>query len=161
MAKTTPDRIILKGDVLHKELPLEALDVYGVGAITPGMLVQRTLTNTVEPHSSAAGEARPIMFAVETESFASNGIDMGGIDDDYDEDGQSVLVAVCPPGTEVYALLAAGAGNDTTGAGVLLASNGDGTLRVSSTNPVARSLEDVDNDPGSGGAAVRIKVEVL
>ena len=160
MAKSTPDTILLKGDPIIKEYPLEALDVYGVGAITPGMLVEQTLTNTIQPHSSAAGAASPI-FAVEALNFDANSDTMGGIDDDYDTDGQTVKTAFCKPGDEVYALLEAGTGNDTLGAGTLLESAGDGTLQVGSTSPVARSLEDVDNDPGSGGLAKRIKVEVL
>lgn len=151
---TNPHVIVLRGDPQYKELPLEALDIYG-GSIRPGMLVRRTLTNTVEPHGTATGAAAP-MFAVENPLLEGH-----GIDDLYDVDGEAVRIAFCQPGDEVYALLAAGSGNDTGGAGVLLASNGDGTLRVSSTNPVARSLEDIDNDPGSGGAAKRIRVEVL
>lgn len=154
MTKTTFDNIVIKGDPMYKELPLESLDVYGDGAITPGMLVERTATGTLQPHSTATGLAAPPMFAVEERLFEGRGVDV-----DYDQDGEVVRYAVCPPGTEVYALLAAG--NDTNGANALLASNGDGTLRVSNTNPVARALQDVDNDPGTGGAAVRIKVEVL
>lgn len=152
MAKTTNDRVLLLGTAIHKELPLEALDIYGVGAIKPGMLCERTATNTVKPHATATGAASAF-FAVEM------GIDGRGIDDEYDTDGEAVLLAFCQPGNEVYALLAAG--EDTAGAGALLASNGDGSLKVSSTNPVARSLEDVDNNPGTGGAAVRVRVEVL
>ena len=158
MAKSAPDKVVLKGDPIYKELPLEALDVYGVGAITPGFLCERTATNTVQPHSTADGQASPL-FAVEGLNFTANAVDAGTIDDDYDTDDQAVLLAYSKPGDEIYALLAAG--EDTTGAGVLLASNCDGALKVSSTNPVARSLEDVDNDPGTGGAAVRVKVEVL
>lgn len=158
--KTNPDTIILKGDPILKEYPLEALDIYGVGGITPGMLVEQTLTGTVQPHSSAAGHASPL-FAVEALNFDSASDTMGGIDDDYDTDGQTVKTAFCRPGDEVYALLEAGTGNDTGGAGVLLNSNGAGLLQVGSTNAVARSLEDVDNDPGSDGLPVRIKVEVL
>lgn len=158
--KTNPDTIILKGDPILKEYPLEAPDIYGVGAITPGMLVQQTLTGTIEPHSSAAGACSPL-FAVEALNFSPDSKTMGGIDDDYDTDDQTVKTAFCRPGDEVYALLEAGTGNDTGGAGVLLNSNGAGLLQVGTTNAVARSLEDVDNDPGSGGLAKRIRVEVL
>lgn len=154
MTTPTPKKVILKGDPIYKELPLEALDIYGDGGITPGMLIERTGTGTVQPHSTATGLAAPIMFAVEDALFEGRDIDSV-----YDQDGEVVRYAVCRPGDEVYALLAAG--NDTVDKDALLASNGDGTLRVSSTNPVARTLEDVDNDPGTGGAAVRIKVEVI
>lgn len=145
MAKT----IILVGDPIYKELPLDGAD------IMPGMLCERTLTNTVKPHATATGVAAP-MFAKENAIYRGDDIDTL-----YTEANDAVLLAYCRPGDEVYAFLAAGAGNDTTGAGTLLASNGDGYLRVSTTNPVARALEDVDNDPGVGGAAMRIKVEVL
>lgn len=155
MAKTTPDRIILVGSPLYKELPLEDLDVYGVGAITPGFLCERTSTDTVQPHSTAAGAASAI-FAVESESFQSGTNEMGGIDDDYDQDGQSVLLAYCPPGTEVYALLSVG---ENVARGALLESNGDGALQAGTTNAIVRALEAKDNSGGS--AAVRIKAEVL
>lgn len=153
MTTVLPKKIILKGDPMYKELPLEALDIYGDGGITPGMLVERTGTGTVQPHSTATGLAQP-MFAVEDALFEGRDIDTA-----YAADGEVVRYAYCRPGDEVYALLAAG--NDTVDKDALLASNGDGTLRVSATNPVARTLEDVDNDPGTGGAAVRVKVEVL
>jgi len=160
MAKTNPDTILLKGDPIIKEYPLEALGIDGVGAITPGMLVEQTATGTIQPHSSAAGRASAL-FAFEGLNFDPDSVAMGGIDDDYDTDGQTVRTGFCKPGDEIYALLEAGTGNDTTGAGTLLESAGDGTLQVGSTNPVARSLEDVDNDPGSGGLPVRVKVEAL
>lgn len=148
-----PKKIILKGDPIYKEAPLEAINASGDGAITPGMLIERTGTGTVKPHSTATGLAQA-MFAVEDALFEGRDIDT-----DYDVDGEVVRYAICRPGDEVYAFLAAG--NDTVDKDALLASNGDGTLRVSDTNPVARTLEDVDNDPGTDGAAVRIKVEVL
>lgn len=163
MAKTNPSVVLLKGDPIYKELPLEPLDIYGVGSIVPGMLCVRTATNTVKPHATSAGAASAI-FAVEALAFASGANaskTQGGIDDPYDEDGQSVKLAYCKPGDEIYALLAAGAGNDTTGAGVLLESNGHGYLKVGSTSPVARSLEDVDNDPGTNSLPKRVRVEVL
>lgn len=158
--KTNPDTILLKGNPALKEYPLEALDIYGAGSITPGMLVAQTLTGTIEPHASAAGAASPL-FAVEALNFSPDSKTMGGIDDDYDTDDQTVKVAFCQPGDEVYALLEAGTGNDTQGAGVLLNSNGAGLLQVGSTNAVARSLEDVDNDPGTNSLPKRIRVEVL
>lgn len=154
MTTVLPHKIILKGDPIYKELPLNEGLPCGI-VITPGMLCERSATNTVAPHASKAGQASPL-FAIENAIFEGRDIDT-----DYDETGESVLLAYCRPGDEVYAWLAADTGNDTTGAGVLLSSYGDGYLQVGSTNPVARSLEDVDNDPGVGGAAKRIRVEVL
>ena len=150
---TTPKNVFLSGDPIYYEMPLEAIDVYGDGAIMPGMLIERTDNLTVQPHSTATGAALP-MFAVEEVLFEGRDINT-----EYGVDGEVVRYGVARPGDRVYALLAAG--QDTNGAIALLVSNGDGTLRVSATNPVGRALEDVDNDPGTGGAAVRIRVEVL
>lgn len=154
MTTPTPKKVILKGDPIYKEMALEPLNASAEGFITPGMLCERTSTGTIKPHATATGVAYPPMFAVEDALYEGRDIDT-----DYDEDGEVVRYAVCRPGDEVYALLAAG--QDTNGANALLASNGDGTLRVSSTNPVARALEDVDNNPGTDGLAVRVKVEVI
>ena len=154
MATVKPHKIVLKGDPIYKELPLEALDVYGVGAIIPGMLCERTSTNTVQAHASAAGQASAI-FAVENAIFEGRDIDTA-----YDSDGEAVLLAYCRPGDEVYAWLAAGTGQVSV-IGGLLGSNGDGFLDVGTVNPIVRALEAIDNDPGTDGAAVRVRVEVL
>lgn len=154
MTTPTPKKVVLKGDGIYKEAALEALDIYGDGGITPGMLIERTATGTVQPHSTSTGLAAPKMWAVEDALFEGRDINT-----DYDQDGEVVRYFIAYPGAEIYALLAAG--NDTTDKDALLESNGDGTLKVGTTNPVARTLEDVDNDPGTGGAAVRVKVEVL
>jgi len=154
MTTIYPKKIILKGDPIYKELPLNEGGACGKN-IMPGMLCERSLTNTVAPHATKAGQASPL-FAIENAIFEGRDIDT-----EYDETSEAVLLAYCRPGDEVYGWLAADTGNDTTGAGVLLSSYGDGYLQVGSTNPVARSLEDVDNDPGTDGAAVRIRVEVL
>jgi len=150
--KGRPSTILLKGDPTFKELMLNG-DVYSAIPITPGMLCERTATNTVQPHSSAAGVASPI-FAVE------NAIIGRGKEIPYTVDGEAVLLAFCRPGDSVLALLEAGAGNVTV-IGTLLNSNGAGLLQVGDTNAVARALEVVDNDPGVGSAAMWIRVEVL
>lgn len=161
MAKTNPSTILLKGDPIAKEAQLEALDVYGNGSIIPGMLIERTATGTVKPHATSTGLAAPIMFAIEGLNIDPDSKTLGGIDDAYDTDGQAVKYIVPKPGDEIYALLRAGTGGDTIDKNHLLESNGDGTLKVGTTNPVARALEDVDNDPGTNGAAVHVRVEVL
>lgn len=154
MAKTNPSVILLKGDPIYKEYALKAsVD------ITPGMLVELDSTGVVKPHATAAALASPI-FAVEGLNKDPDSMTMGGIDDKYDTDGQAVKCAFCKPGDEIYALLEAGAGN-TTAIGTILESNGAGLLQVGATSPVARALEVVDNDPGVGGAAMRVRVEVL
>jgi len=151
--KTAPSTIILSGDPQYMELPLEPLDAYGVGGITPGFLVERNASNKYQPHSSAAGIASPI-FAVENMLLGK------GIDDAYIVDNEAVLAQFCKPGDHVYALLEAGGGN-VTAVGTLLNSNGAGLLQVGATLPVARALEVVDNDPGTDGAAMRVRVEVI
>ena len=160
MAKTNPSTVLLRGDPIVKEYPLEALDVYGVGGITPGMLLALTATATVKPHAVATGAARPAMFADVGLNLDPNSKTMCDIDAPYDVDGQSVRCLVCKPGDEIYALLEAGAGNDAA-IGDLLESNGAGLLQKGSTSPIARALEHIDNDPGLYGDPMRIRVEVL
>lgn len=152
--KTKPSTILLRGnDAQFKELPLEPLNIYGVGGITPGMLCVRTSSNTVKPHASATAATTPI-FAVENLLLGK------GIDDDYDLDGEAVLLVYAERGDEVYALLEAGSGNDAV-IGDLLESNGAGLLQKGSTGPIARALEHIDNDPGTNSLPMRIRVEVM
>lgn len=154
MAKSNPSTIILRGDPIYEERPLEALDACGNGFITPGMLVEY-YGNNVRPHSTDGGQASPI-FAVEGQNVDANSITLGDIDTDYDVDNQAVKVAVCPPGTRVYALLAP---LTNASQNALLDSNGDGYLGVGTTNPVCRAMEAVNN--AAGVTPARIKVEVI
>jgi hypothetical protein len=150
-----PKKIILKGDPLYKERPLKALDVYGVGGITPGMLIE-SVAGEYTPHATAAGNASPI-FAVEA-PFREG----GDIDTIYNQDGETILAAYCRPGDEVYALLEDGA---NVAQEALLESNGAGSLQAYTVSgatplrPVCRALEAVNNS--AGGAPARIKVEVI
>jgi len=147
MAASTPNTVLLKGD------PLAVEGVAAVSqAIKPGMLLERHTDGTFRKHSVGGGNAVP-MFAREFE------IAGGGIDAVYD-DGDRVLGYIGRKGDEFYAFLAAG--QDVT-LGEYLESNGAGALRAIDTTGAAivRALEAKDNDPGSGGAAVRIKVEVV
>lgn len=156
----TPNKIVLKGDPIYKERQLKALDVYGDGAITPGMLVEPTANHECAPHATAGGNASPI-FGVEAPYRPGEGSTLA-IDTNYDEDGENVLLAYCRPGDEIYALIEVGANiseND------LLQSNGAGYLEAYSSStppplrPVCRALESVNNSAGSTPA--RIKVEVV
>lgn len=146
---TTPKKIILKGDPIYKERPLKDLDAYGVGGITPGMLIAYNGAD-VEPHPTATGFASPI-FACEAPFREGSDIDT-----DYDQNGEQVFFAYCRPGDEVYAFLEVGA---NVAANALLESNGAGYFQAGSTLPVVRALEAVNNSAGS--VAARIKVEVL
>lgn len=148
----TPKTILLKGDGIYKE---------GVAAagITPGHLVERASAGTIQVHSTAAGNAVP-MFAKENDVIGNE------ITEAYVATDQ-VQMVIPQRGSEIYALVAAGAAAIVIGN--YLESAGDGTLRLTATNAatantlragiVARALEAVDNS--GGGSAVRIKVEIL
>lgn len=123
-----------------------------LGAITPGMLVERA-SGGVQAHSTAQGGGN-LHFANE---FALTGRD---IDDDYATDDQ-VIFTTYKPGSGVYALVPASA--DAISEGDYLVSNGDGTVRVQTASStavvVAQALEAVDNS--GGGSPARIRVEVM
>jgi hypothetical protein len=158
MAKTTPDRVVLRANPSpqYKEYPLVAPDVYGVGEITPGMLVE-TLAGEVRPHSTSTGFSSKI-FAVEGLNLDTDSKTLGDIDVNYAVDGTTVLTVHANRGNEIYALLAAG--NDVA-VDSIVESNGDGYLKAGSTNPVGRVLAAVDNDPGTDSLPVRVRIEVL
>jgi hypothetical protein len=140
----TPHTILLKvREEFIKEAALEASK-----DITPGMLLEFTGSD-VQPHSDDAALAEPIMVAVEA------AIDGRGIDDDYDEDGETVMYHIPLPGDELYMLLAAG---ENASIGSKLTSDGAGCLEVGSAYQF-RALEAVDNSLEYTPA--RIKVEVL
>ncbi len=138
--------IIVKGDGIRKE---------GANAATvdvlPGMFVERIQHNFAVVKEAEANDIAKAV-AVEQETFGT------GIDVAYDTDLERVLYHVCPPGTEVFAWLAAGQNVDV---GARL-SVGLGATLVAATSveaSVALAMEDVDN---SGGAdPVRILVEIL
>jgi len=165
MASATPNRISLKGEFLRKEYPLKDPGIYDV-FVTPGMLIE-VVNGEVQPHSTSGGNASPLFADVNPYlSDTARGAfgDGADIDTDYTEDGEVVLTLYAQQGAEVYAWLAAGQDTPVDG---LLQSNGDGYLAVYSAStppplrPVCRALQAVDNNPGTGGAAVRIKVEVI
>jgi len=119
-----------------------------LGTITPGMLVERA-SGGVQAHSTASGPANTA-FANE---YALTG---RTISDDYSTDDQ-VIFNSYGPGAGIYGLLATA--NDAS-EGELLASNGDGTLKVAAAGDVAvaQALEALNNTSGS---ASRLRVEVI
>ena len=145
--------IVFKGDFIRKE---------GVAdeAITPGHLVERGGTYDFQKHSTAGGPAAP-SFALEND-LVGDGIDTAYASDD------TVQVAYCPCGAEVYAYLTT---SQVIVKGDYLVSNGAGLLQkfdpsvdTSSTSVdvyrnsvVARALEAVTTT----SAVSRIKVEVV
>lgn len=148
----TPKTILLKGGGLYKEAAAG-------GAITPGHLIERNSSGAFVVHSTAAGNALP-MFAKENDVVGNE------ITDAY-ASGDNVIAITPERGSEVYALVAAGAAAIVIGN--YLESAGDGTLRVLGASAatsqaqrasvVARALEAVDNSVGT--APARIRVEVL
>lgn len=139
---TTPKTIELYGYCNQHEAT-------ALGDIIPGMLVQRAVGG-VQAHDDE-GEAAAPSFAVE---YDLTGL---SIDDTYEE-GDQVVFKTFTPGSGVYAWLADGV---NAAEAALLASNGDGTLKVAAAgeNVVAQALEAVDN---SGEAEpARIRVETL
>jgi hypothetical protein len=144
-SRTAPKTIILKGSGIAKE-------GIAVDSITPGMLLEISASG-VATHNSSSAARGAFRVAREMEIVG------GSIDDVY-EAGDTVCYSVMQPGSEVYALLAAG---QSVAIGDQLMSNAAGALTAqTSTNPTfAIALEAVDNDPGTGGLPVRIKVEVV
>ncbi len=134
------------------------------GTIKPGHLLEQDSNGKVVVHNSAGENAVP-MFALE-DAYADTSGSAKAIDTTYASD-DSVFVGVCPTGVEVYALLAANASAVVNG--VFLESDGDGTLRILTTDAatddaqreavVAFALESVDNS--AVGSEARIKVMVV
>ena len=128
--------------------------------IKPGMVLELTQYNTVQPHSDLGGEVAPPMFALEDE------LQGGGIATDY-AGTNKVQVWVAQRGECVYALLADGQDVDI---GTPLKSNGDGMLTIYTKDDsdatghqssiVAIALEAVDTS-GSLSAGERIQVMVV
>ena len=118
--------IVLKGDGLQKEAP-----VASAKTVTPGHLVERTSTGTIQPHSTAGGLVKGKCFAVE------NTMRGKGIDDAYAA-ADNALFRVFAPGSEVNAILAA---SQIIAIGDLLVSNGDGTLKKLSESAVTDLTE--------------------
>lgn len=166
--KTRPSTILLSGEYDR------AYEGNAVAAIRPGMLINvrdADLTDglttvpgrnkDVGPHN-VAGQSGS-MFAREMDLIGSN------IDDLYEVD-ETTLYFTARAGDRVFALLAAG---QEVVAGARLESAGNGYLRAATAgsgaatpvtfpgSAIAFALEDVDNNPGTGGAPARIKVEVL
>lgn len=166
--KATPSTILLSGEI---DRGFEGL---AVAAIRPGMLINIRDANPTDGPLTTPGRAKdvgPHNAAGQSGSMFAREMDLTGssIDDLY-EIGDTVLYHSARPGDRIYALVAAG---QDIAAGARLESAGNGYLRAvtagsGAATPVtfpgaaiAVALEDVDNDPGTGGAPARIKIEVL
>ena len=161
MAQSTPKTIILKGAERCMQVEYQA-----GGTITPGHLVALNSSGALVVHPTAGGTAPERMFALEDDAQGR------GISDNYDSTTyKNVRAMVCPPGTEVYAWLAA---NAAIAIGDKLESAGNGQLRehVGQQSPitspgvavrtgqvVAVALEAKDSTSPVG--VTRIKVRVV
>lgn len=139
---STPNRIHLKGSGVMDEAA-------AAGTIKPGYLIKRNSGGSVVAHSSADGAAEAT-FALE------DALQGKTIDDNYSS-GDKVMILSAAKGDEVYAWLSAG---ENVTQDEYLTSNGDGTLKVGTSNVVAAPAESVDNSD-SAAIDVRIKVRVL
>lgn len=166
--KATPSTIFLSGEISR------GFEGIAVAAIRPGMLVNIRDANPTDGPLTTPGRNKdvgPHNAAGQSGSMFAREMDLTGssIDDVY-EIGDTVLYQTSRAGDRVYALLAAG---QEVVAGARLESAGNGYLRAATAGsgaatPVtfpgaalAIALEDVDNNPGAGGAPARIKIEVL
>lgn len=104
--------IILKGRGIRKE-------AQAGGTVTPGHLVKLNSSGKYIAHNSAYGPTTPV-FAVENELAGNE------ISDNYASNDR-IFVEAVQSGTEVYALVAAGAA--AIAIGDVLVSAGDGTLK--------------------------------
>ena len=158
MAITNPQTVILAGTYIHKEGTVKASTT-----ILPGHLLDYETDGKIKLHGGAGLNASR-MFAIEN---AMMGL---GITDAYVSTTtvlQNILFGVFHNGSEVYALVPAGAA--AIAIGDWLESVGDGTLRLSVSDTavndtqregsVARALEAVNNS--GGGTPVRIRVEIV
>jgi hypothetical protein len=158
MAATTPATVLLKGadHVMFVEHPAG-------GTITPGMLIALGSGGTVAVHAVAGGSAPERMFALEDDLQGK------GITDTY-ASTNTVRAAICPPGTEIYALCAAA---QSIAIGDKLESAGTGYLRehipqgVNITSPgtaarvqqvVAIALEALDSTSPVGASRLKVRV---
>lgn len=163
--KARPSTILLSGEYDR------AFEGNAVSSIRPGMLINIRDADPTDGPLTTPGRNKDVgphnvAGAVGT-SFAREMDLVGGTIDDVYETDETVLYFTARPGDRVFALLAAG---QEVVAGARLASAGTGYLRAAAAgtpgttfadNAIAVALEDVDNNPGTGGAPARIKVEVL
>jgi len=150
MAKTQPDVILVRGDPNRFQRDAAA-------SITPGMLVELTSSDTVQPHSSADGRHMR-MVAVESD-FTGDGIEH------VYNSGEIAQFNVFRPGD--IALMHLADGQDAS-LGDYLVSNGDGKLKVEASSGtgdlegslVGMALEAVDMS-GSSAADPNGRIKVL
>jgi len=135
--------ILLKGRGVRKEAKAG-------GTITPGDLVRLNSSGALIRNATAAGR---IQFCVAVEN------DLIGkeITDDY-VSGDFVQSEVLRPGDQAYCFVAAAAAAIVIG-DLLEADAAGGLRKLASGQPIASSLDALDNS--AGGAKARIRVDVI
>lgn len=134
---------------VHASGPYQYDEKRAVAAITPGMLIERTSADKVQKHSSSAGLAAN-MFALE------DALQGRAVSTDYAAD-DLVGCLIAQSGTKVNALLVSGT---SYAVDATLESNGDGTLKTGTTNPIAKCTEALDLS-ASGAVNTLSEVEIL
>lgn len=141
----TVKTIILRGDGVGKE-------AIAAAAITPGDLVERTSTGTVQRQSSAAAQAQRA-FARENEVVS------GDIDDAYAAD-DTTLYTVMYPGAEVYGFIT----TENITQGDNLVATGDGSLKGTSVVgqvPTSTGVVTDDDSAATNGLVIYAHVDNL
>ncbi len=139
----TQRAVMLRGGGIRKEMPAG-------GAITPGHIITHNASGQYVVHGTAGGDLL-VTVALENEIVGR------GIDDAYAA-GEQVLAIVPQPGSEVNALVGAGAA--AIAAGDPLESAGDGTVRKVTTGVViGYAMEAVDNSAGTSPARIIMEVK--
>ena len=137
-----------------RDLPFEKELFLASGkTILPGQVLEFASATTVQPQSTKHKIPQPKMVAIE---FAIDGRD---INSQYAIAGETVVYNIFQPGEEFYGWLAAG---QNVSAGDLLDVDNAGNLIAAgayTSGEFCRALQTVNNS--TGGAAVRIEVEVL
>lgn len=143
MSTELPKRIHLRGPYAQFE------EAVAAGTIKPGHLIAQDTNGNVIVHPAADGNAER-MFALE------DALQGKTIADNY-ASGSRVFAVIAQRGDIVYAWLS---GGESATRNEYLSSNGDGTLKVSTTNPIAVAMETVDASD-SNDVDERIKVRIL
>lgn len=152
-----PNTIVLRGDPIYSEATATGAIKVGAAITLSGPV--RTMTQDRTCAAASAG-SKTVSFARENEVIGN------GLETDY-ASGDNVLAITCRQGDQVLALLAAG---QDVAAGAELSVGANGYLVAASagtpgtafpSHVVAFALEAIDNDPGTGGAPVAIKVEII
>lgn len=156
-----PNTIVLKGRLDEK---YEEGRV-GVGqTITPGMLVEHDAVTTYEaddenatykPHATATGAAVPAIAVESVFTSQPDATGKGGTIDDNYVAGDLLRMHLCQPGDIIYGWLKTG--NNAT-VNSKLASAGDGTFQVSTTNPLFEAVSYLNN---TSGVKKRLKMRKL